>query len=321
MDRSTRNMTRRSGSHLGLIVIGAAVVAIAICATLAAPATAAQKTFASPEEAVKALLDAARDSDREVLLAILGPSGKDLLSSGDPIADREGLLRFVQEYDTSHRLTMEGDRKAILHVGSDDWTSPIPIAKQGDVWRFDTEAGKQEILNRRIGRNELAAIQVCRAMVDAQLEYATRDRMGDGVLQYAQRFVSTAGKHDGLYWATREGEAPSPLGPLAARAVEEGYGRKKASGAPAPYHGYFYRILKSQGKDAPGGALDYVADGRMIGGFAILAYPAKYGNSGVMSFMVNQDGVVYQKNLGPGTEETALAMRQYNPDSTWKKVE
>jgi hypothetical protein len=314
-------MTRRSGSHLGLIVIRAAVVAIAICATLAAPATAAQKTFASPEEAVKALLDAARDSDREVLLAILGPSGKDLLSSGDPIADREGLLRFVQEYDTSHRLTMEGDRKAILHVGNDDWTSPIPIAKQGDVWRFDTEAGKQEILNRRIGRNELAAIQVCRAMVDAQLEYATRDRMGDGVLQYAQRFVSTAGKHDGLYWATREGEAPSPLGPLAARAVEEGYGRKKASGAPAPYHGYFYRILKSQGKDAPGGALDYVADGRMIGGFAILAYPAKYGNSGVMSFMVNQDGVVYQKNLGPGTEETALAMRQYNPDSTWKKVE
>jgi hypothetical protein len=158
-------------------------------------------------------------------------------------------------------------------------------------------------------------------MVDAQLEYATRDRMGDGILQYAQKFVSTPGKHDGLYWATKEGEALSPLGLLAARAVEQGYRRKGASGKPAPYHGYFYRILKSQGKDAPGGALDYIADGRMIGGFAILAYPAKYGNSGVMTFIVNQDGVVYQKNLGPTTEETALAMRQYNPDSTWKKVD
>jgi hypothetical protein len=321
MDQVAAYTIRRAISHLGLLVIAAVVMAVAACASSASAAPVAQKTFASPEDAVKALVDAARNSDIKALLALLGPAGKDLLFSGDPIADRELLLGFVQEYDTAHRLTTEGDRKVILHAGSDDWVMPIPIVKQGDVWRFDTEAGRQEVLNRRIGRNELAAIQVCRAMVDAQLEYATRDRMGDGVLQYAQKFVSTPGKHDGLFWATKEGEEPSPLGPLAARAAEQGYTRKGARGKPTPYHGYFYRILKSQGKDAPGGALDYVADGRMIGGFAILAYPAKYGNSGVMTFMVNQDGVVYQKNLGPKTEEIALAMRQYNPDSTWKKAD
>ena len=321
MDQVAAKIRLRAISRLGLLVIAALVMAVAACASSASAAPAAQKTFASPEDAVKALVDAARNSDITELLALLGPAGKDLLFSGDPIADRELLLRFVQEYDTAHRLTTESDRKVMLHAGSDDWVMPIPIVKQGDVWRFDTQAGRQEVLNRRIGRNELAAIQVCRAMVDAQLEYATRDRMGDGVLQYAQRFASTPGKHDGLYWETKEGEEPSPLGPLAARAVKEGYGRKGASGKPAPYHGYFYRILKSQGKDAPGGAYDYLANGRMIGGFAILAYPAKFGNSGVMTFVVNQDGQVYQKDLGTRTEEIAQTLRQYNPDSTWKKVD
>ena len=304
-----------------LVVIATLIMVVTACSSLAYAAKAAQKTFASPDDAVKALLDAARDSSPKDMLALLGPAGKDLVFSGDPIADRENLVRFVQEYDATHKLVSEGEGKVILHVGKDDWPLAIPLVKQGQTWRFDTNAGKQEILNRRIGRNELNVMQVCRAMVDAQLEYASKDRTGDGILQYARKFLSTPGKRDGLYWATKEGEEPSPLGPLAARAVREGYNRKGAERKPVPYHGYFFRILTSQGQHAPGGAYDYVANGKMIGGFAIIAYPATYGNSGVMSFIVNQDGVVYQKNLGENTSEIAQAMKQYDPDTTWKKVE
>ena len=321
MSQSARNTTRRPVARFGLVVIAAVVMAVTFGAPVAYAAKVAQKTFASPEEAVKALVGAARDSSIKEILAILGPGGKDLVFSGDQIADRENLVRFVQEYDSSNKLVSEGDRKVVLHAGKDDWPMPIPLVKQGQTWRFDTNAGRQEILNRRIGRNELNVIQVCRAMVDAQLEYAGKDQTGDGVLQYAQKFISTPGKRDGLYWESKEGEQPSPLGPLVARAVKEGYGRKGAEGKPTPYHGYFYKLLKSQGKSAPGGAYDYVANGKMIGGFAIVAYPATHGNSGVMTFIVNQDGIVYQKNLGAKTAEIAQAMKHYDPDKTWKKVE
>ena len=310
--------TQGSITHCGLAVIATFVMVVTACPSLAYAAKATQKTFASPEEAVKALLDAARDSSVKEMLALLGPAGKELVFSGDQIADRENLVRFVQEYDTAHKLVSEGERKVIIHVGKDDWPLAIPLVKQGQSWYFDTNAGKQEILNRRIGRNELSVIQVCRAMVDAELEYATKDRTGDGILQYAQKFISAPGKRNGLYWETKEGEESSPLGPLAARAVKEGY---NPEGKRAPYHGYFFKILKGQGKNAPGGAYDYVANGRMIGGFAIVAYPAAYGNSGVMTFVVNQDGVVYQKNLGMKTAEIAQAMKQYDPDKTWTKVE
>ena len=199
-----------------------------------------------------------------------------------------------------------------------------PYRKDGQKWRFDTKAGKQEILARRIGRNELSTIQTCLVYVDAQHEYARKDRDKNGLLEYAQKFRSSPGKEDGLYWDTREGEEESPLGPLVAEAVKEGYGRKtgkQIAGQPTPYHGYYYRILKAQGKSAPGGAYDYVVNGKMIGGFALVAYPAQYGNSGIMTFIVNQDGAVYQKNLGKNTAKIAQAMESFDPDKTWKKTQ
>ena len=195
------------------------------------------------------------------------------------------------------------------------------MVKQGESWRFDTRQGAQEIIDRRIGKNELSAIQVSLAYVDAQREYAARDQDGDGLLEYAQKFVSEPGKKDGLYWESREGEEPSPLGPFAAQARKEGYARKKAGDQPSPYHGYFYKILKAQGKNAPGGAYSYVVRGKMIGGFALVAYPASYGSSGIMTFIVNHDGVVYEKDLGKNTEASAQAMTSFDPDQTWRKSE
>ena len=195
------------------------------------------------------------------------------------------------------------------------------MVKQGESWRFDTRQGAQEIIDRRIGKNELSAIQVSLAYVDAQREYAARDQDGDGLLEYAQKFVSEPGKKDGLYWESREGEEPSPLGPFAAQARKEGYTRKKAGNQPSPYHGYFYKILKAQGKNAPGGAYSYVVRGKMIGGFALVAYPASYGSSGIMTFIVNHDGVVYEKDLGKNTEASAQAMTSFDPDQTWRKCE
>jgi len=203
-------------------------------------------------------------------------------------------------------------------IGKDDWPFPIPLVKKGDSWFFDTEKGREEVLNRRIGQNELSTIQTMLAIVDAQREYAVKDLDGDGVPEYARKFMSDPGKKNGLYWETKEGEELSPLGPAAAQAREEGY--KKSGNKPIPFHGYYYRILESQGKNAAGGAYDYVVKGKMIGGFAVVAYPAKYGNSGVMTFLVNHDGVVYQKDLGKITAKTANAMKKFDPDSTWKKV-
>jgi hypothetical protein len=283
------------------------------CASFAAPA---QKTFASLDEAVNALVGALRAADRKALVEILGPQGNPLVWSGDDVADRAAFQRFTAEYDRAHRLE-GGDGKVVLYVGEDGFPFPIPLVPDGPRWLWDTDAGDDELLNRRIGENELSTIQVCLAYVDAQREYYSRGR---GLLEYAQRLDSTKGKHDGLYWETRPGELDSPLGPLVARARAAGYPLPPPRG-PAPYHGYFYRILLAQGPDAPGGAYDFVVRGHMIGGFALVAYPASYGVSGIMTFIVNQDGVVYQKDLGPKTAQAANAMKTYNPDMTWVEAE
>jgi hypothetical protein len=266
---------------------------------------------------VRTLIEAAQKNDTATLLAVLGPEAKALVDTGDPVADRESLERFVKSYEEAHTLVPSGDTKVVLQIGKDEWPFPIPLIKGSAGWRFDTPAGKAEVLNRRIGRNELDVIQVCLAYVDAQREYYMRNPMNTALLQYASKFVSTQGKRDGLYWDTSADEPPSPLGPFVAQARGEGY--KRAAGKPVPYHGYYYKILTGQGPDAPDGAYDYVVRGQMIGGFALLAYPAQYGSSGIMTFMVNHDGVVYEKDLGPKTTSTAPAMTKFNPDKTWKK--
>jgi DUF2950 family protein len=278
-----------------------------------------QKSFASAEEAVKAAIAAARANAEKDLLAIFGAQAKELISSGDPVADKQRREGFVNAYDEKNRLVSEGTDMTLV-VGSNDWPFPIPLVKKGEGWVFDTDRGKEEILNRRIGQNELDAIQVCLAYVDAQREYAMKDRDGNGLREYAQKFRSDAGKQNGLYWEAKAGEEQSPLGPLAARARSEGYGQNKASDKPVPYRGYYYKILTAQGKAAPGGAYSYIVKGKMIGGFALVAYPAQYGNSGVMTFIVNHDGKVFQKNLGKNTAAAASAMTVYNPDSTWSEV-
>lgn len=281
-------------------------------------ADARQRNFATPEEAVTALVDAIRADDLKALLNILGPEGRPLVFSGDDVADRNTRAKFAAEYDRAHRI-QGGGGKVVLYVGPDDFPFAIPLVPEGPVWRFDTKAGKDEILNRRIGRNELAVIQVCLAYADAQREYYSEDRNADGLREFAQRVTSTPGKRDGLHWETKSDEKPSPLGPLVASARSEGYGPPRRGGDPAPYHGYYYRILTAQGPDAPGGSYGYLAHGRMIGGFALVAFPAQYGVSGVMTFMVNHDGIVYQKDLGPNTAAVARAMKQFNPDGSWKK--
>jgi len=288
----------------------------------AAAAKAKQKTFASPEEAVKALVEAMKAGDKAQLSAIFGPGAESVVSSGDEVVDKAERERFLKNYEEKNSLEKKGDDQVILQVGKDDWPLPIPIRKTGSAWSFDVKAGKEEILNRRIGRNELNVIDTLEAYVDAQREYAAKDRDGDGVHPYAQKFRSTPGKKDGLYWEAREGEEASPFGPLAAHAAREGYTKKSPkSGEKSPFHGYYFKILKAQGKHAPGGAYDYVVNGNMILGFGLVAYPAKYGSSGIMTFIVNQEGIVYQKDLGRDTAKKAEPMEKYNPDPTWRKVE
>ena len=282
--------------------------------------TVKQRTFASPEEAVEALVTALRSNDVNALEAIFGPGSQDLFISGDPVKDQSGRELFLKFYDEKNRLEGTAD-KVFLSVGGDDWPLPIPIVKRDALWRFDAKEGMDEILARRIGRNELSVIQVCLAYVDAQREYVIKDRDTDSLLEYAQKFRSDPGKKNGLYWNVKEGEEQSPLGPLFAAAHEKGYTAKQSGGKPVPYHGYYYRILKAQGKNAPGGAYDYMVNGQMIGGFALVAYPARYASSGVMTFIVNHDGVVYEKDLSDNTENAVLAMKLFNPDGTWKKVE
>ncbi len=279
-----------------------------------------QQRFATPEAATEALVAAIRAENPGRIHAVLGPGSERLISSGDPVADRQGRARFVAAFDKRSRIEMDGDAKATLIVGENDWPLPFPLVKHADGWIFDAKSGAEEILNRRIGRNELSAIQVCLAYVDAQREYALTQGNRDGMHEYALRLVSTPDKKDGLYWPTKEGQPLSPLGPLAEKAKEEGYGKSR-NGAQAPYHGYLYRILTSQGRDAPGGAYDYVTKGKMIGGFALVAYPARWGASGVMTLIVSHDGVVYEKNLGKETEAIASKMTRFDPDSSWSRAQ
>ena len=279
-------------------------------------AAAVPKSFSSLDEAVDALVAAIRGADRKALVEILGPQGSPLVWSGDDVADRTAFQRFTAEYDRAHRLEGGGGR-VVLYVGDDDFPFPIPLVPDGPRWFWDTDAGDDELVNRRIGKNELSAIQVCLAYVDAQHEFYSQ---GKGLLEYAQRLESARGKHDGLYWETRPGEPESPLGPLVAKARAAGY-PLPPRGGPVPYYGYFYRILFAQGPDAPGGAEDFIVRSHMIGGFALVAYPSSYGVSGIMTFIVNQDGVVYQKDLGPKTAQVASAMKAYNPDRTWAEAE
>jgi hypothetical protein len=306
--------------RFGFTIIGAVMILVGFYQNVSAADTE-PKSFTSPDEAVKALVNVVKGDDTKELLQIFGPAGKEIIFSGDEVADKTGRNRFIKAYEERNRLTKENDKKIILHVGNQDWPFPIPIIKVDETWRFDPQEGKEEILNRRIGRNELNTIQVCLAYVDAQREYAVKNRNSGGLPEYAQKFVSEKGKRNGLYWEASEGEEQSPLGPLMAKAVKEGYTGKKSGDKRAPYHGYYYRILKSQGKDAPGGEYDYVVKGKMIGGFALIAYPAEYDNSGIMTFMVSHDGVVYEKNLGQDAEKIATAMKKFDPDKTWKKVE
>ena len=272
-----------------------AVAVVLMAFGLSLGAAAPQKSFSSAEEAVKAAVAAARNSD-----------------------DKERRGRFVAAYDEKNRLATQ-KQGTVLIVGKQEWPFPIPLVKKGNAWVFDTAQGKEEILDRRVGENELNAIQVMLAIVDAEREYAIKDRNRDGLLEYAQKLVSDPGKKNGLYWESKPGEPQSPLGPIMMRARSEGYQRKPST-TPVPYHGYYYRLLTAQGKNAAGGAYSYFWRGKMIAGFAVVAYPAEYGNSGVMTFIVNHDGKVFQKNLGANTAAIAKSMKEYNPDSSWTAV-
>lgn len=304
-----------------------AAVLAALCLTLHAanlrPAFAAgpgaqaavtQQTFETPEAAVDALIQANRDGDNAALLRVLGPEAAKLLHSGDRASDKEHRAKFVASYEHSHSLEQRADGSMLLVVGDRKWPMPIPLVSQDGRWRFDTRAGEQEILNRRIGRHELDVLEVCRAFVTAQREYAQAHKLPDGTPEYARRLISHPGKQDGLYWPTVEGAPESPLGPLLAVAQAEGVPAKKRR----PYHGYFYRVLFAQGPSASGGAKEYVVDGHMTKGFALLAFPARYGKTGIQTFVVNHNGIVRTKDLGPDTARIAAGMRLYDPDATWK---
>ena len=308
-----------SRTCLLIVVCLACAAAVTGCASSAEP-----KKFASPQAAAGALVAALRAHDTAELEKIFGRDGGEIVSSGDPVADRAEGERFLAAYDAQHRLEADlGGNRLTLVVGTRDWPFPVPIVKAEDEknYFFDTEAGKDEILNRRIGRNELSTEVVCLAIVDAQRDYVALRPMGGDLPEYARKIVSDPGKKNGLYWPTAQGERPSPLGPLVALAAAEGYGTtRRADSAPPPYHGYRYRLLTSQGPNASGGAADYVVNGRLIGGFGVVAYPAQYGNSGIMTFITNHDGLVYQRDLGPNTETIARSMTQFDPGPGWARA-
>jgi len=306
----------RVGRHVLALGLGIAAAMAAVSVPVPA-AQNSQREFATPEKAAAALVAAVRANDQPEILRILGADGEKLIHSGDTVADREGRQRFVTAYDEAHKVQVEGAGAATLIVGTQSWSLPIPIVKKADRWHFDTVASARKIIDRRVGRNELSVIEVCRAYVEAQREYASQDRLGNGLHEYAQKFESNPGRHDGLYWEAAAGEGQSPLGPLVVKARAQGYTDDDHGFEPAPYHGYFYRILTRQGAHAPGGAKDYIAAGHMTGGFALLAFPARWGDSGITTFIVNRDGIVFQKNLGPQTAGLARQITEYDPDPSW----
>jgi hypothetical protein len=299
---------------LTIALCGAALLAVV-------PSQAAdQKTFATAAEAAQALYKASVDQNQDEIVAVLGDEGKELVYSGDPVQDKRGMAGFVKAYKAKHGLAKQDDKTQILQVGANDWPLPIPIVNDGGKWRFDTAAGKEELMYRRIGHNELGAIGACRGFIDAQKDYEAVGHNGLPAGIYAQRLMSTPGKQDGLYWETNEGEPASPAGPFLADAGGQGYTPEGLGGKSEPYHGYLYRILKAQGADARGGTKSYLVDGQLKDGVALVAYPAEYRVSGVMTFIINQRGIVYQKDLGEKAAEIAAAMTEYNPDKTWTKV-
>jgi hypothetical protein len=288
--------------------------------TSASAQQSGQKTFSSAADASKALVAALQANDQTMLLDILGPDAKAILSSGDEVADKNERDELVEKYQQMHRLVTEPDGTTTLYIGAENWPTPIPLIHQGSLWYFDTPAGKREILYRSVGKNELAVIQVCRELVDAEKEYYATPHDADSGKQYTRQFFSDPGKHDGLYWNAAGGEADSPIGPLVAAAAAQGY-KQDPDQKTQPFQGYYFLILTRQGANAPGGARSYIVDGKMTRGFAFLAYPAEYRSSGVMTFIVGQDGIVYQKDLGPHTSEIAKGLTQYNRDATWHRAD
>jgi type II secretory pathway pseudopilin PulG len=307
-------------------ILTMAIVA-AVCGVLPATlhaanqkAAVAQRAFASPEEAIKALREATQAKDKAALNEIFGPDAN-LLLTGDEVQDANNSARFAKALAESCQQVPEADGKITLEVGTNNWPFPIPLVNTNSRWLFDTDAGKQEIINRHIGKDELHAIGVCGAYVDAQRQYATLNANGSGTVKYALKFKSTPGTKDGLYWEATTGEAASPFGPLVAEAHAEGYGHNRQGSGPHSFHGYFFRILARQGKDAPGGKVNYMSHGYLTKGFALVAWPEHWDQSGIMTFIVNQDGKIYQRNLGEKTAQLAQSMKEYNPDSQWTLVQ
>jgi hypothetical protein len=294
-----------------LLLVSGAMMVLSVQSALA------QEKFNSPEDAADKLVAAVRAGDEKNILKILGSGGKDILSSGDKVADANTKALFLTGYDLRHQVVKKDENTAELVVGQQDWPMPIPIVKKDNAWSFDTAAGRREILYRRIGRDELRAIQASLAYVDAQNDYIDMNPESSDPPVYARKIISTEGKKDGLYWPAAANEKQSPLGAAFALATATGY---RLTGEQTPFHGYYYKILTAQGPKAPGGAVNYIVNDKMIGGFALVAYPASYGNSGVMTFVVNNDGIVYQKDLGEKTGSIASDMTAFNPDQTWKKV-
>jgi hypothetical protein len=311
------NLSTLSLSTLEVLAIVSALFLVECLATGAMAQQLGQKTFSSADEASNALFKAAQDNDQKAMLAILGPQGKQIVSSGDDAEDDQSRVNFVERYQEMHRLVKEPDGTTILYIGAHNWPTPIPLVHKGASWYFDTAAGKKEILYRRVGRNELSAIRVCQELAASEKEYSAQHG------EYAQKIFSDEGRQDGLYWKSANGEPQSPIGPLVALAVAGGssYAQSHEEGAPTPYRGYYFHILTRQGKDGSGGAKSYMVNGKMTEGFAFVAYPAEYRSSGVMTFMVGGDGTVYEKDLGNKTAVLGKAMKEYNPAPGWRKAE
>jgi hypothetical protein len=308
-------------SRLAAVALSMLILACLLVTPIApAKETAAQQMFPSPDAAASALVAAGKADDMKTLSSILGPDADQVLSSGDPVGDKKAREDFVNRYQEMHRLEYDDQGRVVLYVGANNWPVPIPLVKKNGGWVFDTAAGKEELLSRRVGRNELFTINVLEDLADAQTEYASEARDGENADQFAQKILSDTGKRNGLYWETGAAQPESPIGPLIASASAEGY-KKDRGGSPIPFHGYYYKVLTAQGKNAPGGAKNYLVDGKMTKGFAFLAYPAEYRSSGVMTLMINQDEVIVQKDLGPDTSKLASAITEFNPDKTWQEVD
>ena len=322
MKRTLQLHERPSPHHLGAVVPCLAIL-ILLCLSYPSDSRAQaanEKTFPTPGDAALALYKAAKSDDSSSLKAIFGSNADKVLHTGDDVADKNLIAKFASYYEQMHRVVIEPDQTATLYIGAENWPMPISLVKNtGGSWYFDTQSGIQEILYRRIGNNENGAIEVLETLVDAQKEYASTKHDDEKGEHYASKLFSAEGKHDGLYWKTADDEPPSPVGPLLAAASDEGYTRK--AGEPTPFHGYIFRLLTRQGPAARGGARDYRVNGVLASGVAFLAYPAEYRTSGVMTFIINQDGRAFQKDLGPDTAKAAAAMSEYNPDKTWMPAE